>query len=1101
MLKEWRSGGRERNGQAMIALVVAALAACGLGAGAAHAAAARVQPGATATQAPSISALLDDALAEGNPGVTDLDAALRQDGVGAFNGDRCEELGAVIQSTLAEDPRSLAANYLRELCALSGGSFLEHEAARRELRVKIASFEQAAGLYVGEKVFELSTMFDVPAYLLATDTELLGSYFDVQGGGRRLYYVVFLRDRKDGRQETVRFVLTSFAARVLGPLALDPAAADSWIARYSPAAVMVSAMTQGDEPSAPALVGMALHIASGADRSMRSAEVRELLERAIGAGSEYGRIFMAQSLLLDDEDATAPARAFELVRQASASGLAEAEVMLAALHEKGIGTGRDPVASREAFARASRALGRARAEFRLSLLYMKHGSLLFDDKLGMRHLESAARSGDVQAENDLGYACQSRAEPSKPKSCLRWYERASSKGNATATLNLALVHQYGRGVPVDTAKARTFFALAISQGNPEAATNLGYLIETEEGAGADLDRVTALYRTAAEWGSPWGENNYGNMLRRGKGVSQDLVESFRWFALSAAQGNMNANIALAEAYENGLGVAPDQAAAAAYYRYAARKDNTVALLRLADMAGQGRGMEKDNDAWRRLLERAAELGSGEAMWRLGEEYLLGGAVAVDRKTGFEWLRRSATTGDEDGIIKLGGHLARDPDPANHEEGIRLLRQQADGGNAEAAYALGYAYQWGNGVEHDYAKAADWYRKGEARGHLRSITALASLARQGLGEPTDPVRARALYARAGELGYAVATCVLGDMVISGEGDKPDPEQGWKIVQQAADAGAPMCQLKLGLAYRYGGDPIKRNLDSARKYLRLAVDQEIEEAEAQLAELSMHEHEDDDDAQRDGKATLTRLADANSSRAQFLLAEACLLGRPWPRDLACARQRFEQADVSGFPAAAPNLGIFNAAGIGGPPDLAAAETWFRKAITQGASHSEYELGRLLLHMEKDIPEAIELLLKDASGDSPTSAYVLQRYCSMHPDCPLAEVRRAALRRQVAGMAVARKNEVAWALATDALSDDVDGRYAIGLLKSLPAKELDNWAVLDTLAAAHARAGQFDRAARVQKDAIARLPETVSRRQRRIFEERLALYEAGKTWDLPY
>lgn len=1100
MLKELRSGRRKWKGQAMLVLAVAALVACGPGATVAQAAAARVQPGAAATQAPSISALLDDALADGNPGISDLDSALRQDAVGAFNGDRCDELGEVIQSTLGEDPRSLAATYLKELCGLSGGSILEQEAARRELRVRIAAFEQPSGLYIGEKILELSTMYDVPAYLLATDTDLLGSYFEVQGGGRRLYYVAWLRDR-DGRQDVVRFVLTSFAARVLGPLALDPAAADSWIAKYSPAAVMVSAMTQGDEPSDTALVGMALHVAAGVDKSLRSAEVRELLERAVAGGSDFGRLFMAQSLLLEDKDATAPARAFELVRQASASGLAEAEVMLAALHEKGIGTGRDPAAARQALARASTALGRPRAEFRLSLQYMKRGSLLFDDKLGMRYLEAAARGGDVQAGNDLGYACQSRAEPSKLRTCLRWYERASAKGNATATHNLGLVHQYGRGVPVDTAKARAFFELAISQGNLEAATNLGYLIEIEEGTGADLDRVSALYRTAAEWGSAWGENNYGNMLRSGKGVRQDLVESFRWFALSAAQGNVNASIALAEAYENGHGVAPDQAAAAAYYRYAARRDNTVALLRLADMALQGRGMEKDDEAWRLFILRAAELGSGEAMWRLGEEYLFGGAVAVDRKTGFEWLRRSAATGDADGILKLGGHLARDPDPALREEGIRKLRELADAGNAEGMFALGSAYQWGRGDEPDYAQAADWYRKGEARGHRRSIAALAYLAQEGLGEPKDVVRARALYTRASELGYAVATCVLGDMVISGRGGKPDPGQGWRIVQQAADAGAPLCRLKLGLAYRYGEEAIQRNLDSARKYLRLAADQEIGEAEAQLAELAMYEHEDDDEAQRDGKATLVRLADENSSRAQFLLAEACLIGRPWPRDLACARQRFEQADASGFPAAAPNLGIFNAAGIGGPPDLAAAEAWFRKAIAQGASRSRYELGRLLLHMDKDIPEAIGLLLEDASNDSPTAAYVLQRYCSLHPDCPLAEDRRNALRKQVAGMALAKKNEVAWALATDALSDAEDGRYAIDLLKSLPAEEIGKWAVLDTLAAAHARAGQFDRAARVQKDAIARLPESVSRRQRRAFEERLALYESGKTWDLPY
>jgi tetratricopeptide (TPR) repeat protein len=275
----------------------------------------------------------------------------------------------------------------------------------------------------------------------------------------------------------------------------------------------------------------------------------------------------------------------------------------------------------------------------------------------------------------------------------------------------------------------------------------------------------------------------------------------------------------------------------------------------------------------------------------------------------------------------------------------------------------------------------------------------------------------------------------------------------------------------------------------------------DAKAQLAEIAMHDNEDDEAIVAENFATLVELAATGSARAQFLLAETCLLGRPWPRDFECARRNFVLTDAGGFAPGAPNLGLFAQAGIAGPVDLDAAETWFRKAVAQGASASRYELGRLLLKRGKNIQEAIDLLLPSAEEGNPGSAYVLLRYCREHPDCDVAPDKIAALKKQIAELTPRLKNVLAWGLGCDVMSDAEDGRYAVKLIESMPSQEKDKWAVQDTLAAAYARTGDFENAVSAQRRSIDTMPDTETRVQRLILQERLSLYQSGKTWDLPY
>lgn len=101
----------------------------------------------------------------------------------------------------------------------------------------------------------------------------------------------------------------------------------------------------------------------------------------------------------------------------------------------------------------------------------------------------------------------------------------------------------------------------------------------------------------------------------------------------------------------------------------------------------------------------------------------------------------------------------------------------------------------------------------------------------------------------------------------------------------------------------------------------------------------------------------------------------------------------------------------------------------------------------------------------------------------------------------------NGLAWLLATSPEGVYRNGEKAVAISlrvlrdmdrrKPRKATDLPRHQVLDTLAAAYAAVGAFDRAIEVQKEAVATLPRQSSADLRRGYVERLSAYRAGRSW----
>jgi hypothetical protein len=84
--------------------------------------------------------------------------------------------------------------------------------------------------------------------------------------------------------------------------------------------------------------------------------------------------------------------------------------------------------------------------------------------------------------------------------------------------------------------------------------------------------------------------------------------------------------------------------------------------------------------------------------------------------------------------------------------IKKVLELAKGGDREAQFLIGAAYQEGLGVERSYTEAAKWYTPAAAAGQSDAMNNLGAMYIRGYGVPADITKARTLLAGAAEKGF-------------------------------------------------------------------------------------------------------------------------------------------------------------------------------------------------------------------------------------------------------------------------------------------------------------------------------------------------------------
>src|SRR5882757_6308441 len=105
------------------------------------------------------------------------------------------------------------------------------------------------------------------------------------------------------------------------------------------------------------------------------------------------------------------------------------------------------------------------AELELAAHYVTGTGVPRDASLAAHWYEQAARSGDADAQNQIGHFCQvGFGVPIDLARARSWYQLAAASGSASGRLNLGVLYLLGLGVPKDANLARQLFEEAVGKG-------------------------------------------------------------------------------------------------------------------------------------------------------------------------------------------------------------------------------------------------------------------------------------------------------------------------------------------------------------------------------------------------------------------------------------------------------------------------------------------------------------------------------------------------------------------------------------------------------------------------------------------------------------
>ncbi len=269
-----------------------------------------------------------------------------------------------------------------------------------------------------------------------------------------------------------------------------------------------------------------------------------------------------------------------------------------------------------------------------------------------------------------------------------------------------------------------------------------------------IPRATAMAALlASALALPARADTAGGLQEFRNGRFSEAVSAWR----SAAEGgDAAAALYLGVLYDTGFGVAQSPAQALAWYRRGGERGNVTAMFNAAVMLDAGRGTAADPAGAIDWYEKATQAGSGRADYNLGLIYENGIGVPADRQRAIRFYRQAVGHGVSEGrahLARLGASYAgtvspskADPAMTNFQQAQRallsrgpdadataavLFRKSAEGGNALAAYNLGYCYEHGIGVPSSIEQAANWYRRSATTASEPALREMATSSEQSL----------------------------------------------------------------------------------------------------------------------------------------------------------------------------------------------------------------------------------------------------------------------------------------------------------------------------------------------------------------------------------
>ena len=440
------------------------------------------------------------------------------------------------------------------------------------------------------------------------------------------------------------------------------------------------------------------------------------------------------------------------------------------------------------------------------------------------------------------------------------------------------------------------------------------------------------------------------------------------------------------------------------------------------------------------------VGTTESKWQELCLYILramtGGAVEIHTQTGLAGFVEKARAETFDlGFLTPNFLLSDQAASSKRDPWVSaVLAVRSIEGNRHMALIL-------TGAAEDAEKHAQTCREAGADAVLEMSFNVDSLV----------VVTRRVLAQTVEQNDAEAQNDLGFRYWSGQSVPQDYTEAVKWYRKAAEQDFANAQFNLGVCYD-NGEGVAKDEVEAVKWYRKAAEQNFAAAQFNLG-ICYLRGQGVAKNEVEGVKWHRKAADRVTPMLEYALGLRCYSGQGVAKDNVKAVQWYHKAAEQGHAEAQCWLGFCYTKGQGVARDYVQAVKWFRKAADQDYADAQYWLGFCYAKgqgVAKDEAEAVKWFRKAAESGE-----------------------------------VKAWNALAWILATSENSAIRDGANAVAFAeKAVAATNRKTPADLDTLAAAYAEAGQFEKAVPTEQEAIA-LVQTAA--EKNDYTTRLKLFEA--------
>ena len=502
----------------------------------------------------------------------------------------------------------------------------------------------------------------------------------------------------------------------------------------------------------------------------------------------------------------------------------------------------------------------------------------------------------------LAYASMLRKEGDADdvEKAIDWYQRAADRGNVEALVVLGRMFLEGREVRRDLTTATLLMRRAIENGSTEAMIALADHL-------AALRTPEASEEAQKLFAAAWARRDFRGLSRLVNFHEErgDVAKATKLLEEAARKGSLEAALQLfaVEARKGRLDEARrwrDVATGIAGISAQRRVKVAGALLK-ADQ----RELKAEADG---ILKPLAAQEDVPAMVMRGKALLDGRIADADRDEGLRLLERATDLGSNDGRLALADALRRGrAGTADLPRAVETYEDviEADPANAIAALALARAYERGEGVTRDRAKAMAFYHKAAKLGSTAAMGLLGSAYAEGIGVPRDPMLAEVWLKRATEADDVNAVEALARFYASGASGRPAAELAFNEYLRAARLGSAKAMLPIGRML-LAGTGVERNSAAALDWIGRAAASDVD--------------------------------------AKIELARLYTMGAVTRKDLRAARELLTSAAETGNVTAMHRLGVMLSDPDSSEYDRDSALKWLEKAVAGGHDSAKRDVQRL-------------------------------------------------------------------------------------------------------------------------------------------------------------